>query len=132
MCSNPEPGWRNWQTQRAQNPPRFTPRGGSTPPPGTSFATLLKAPFAVSSLHALPSCKITHSLMRLTSWPLSSDQLDTELLLRYPGEIPTDKKLCHCCMMGVFHGYRAGLESVALRHRDNFRSVVIGHQKGVR
>ena len=30
------PGWRNWQTQRAQNPPRFTPRGGSTPPPGTS------------------------------------------------------------------------------------------------
>jgi hypothetical protein len=29
------PGWRNWQTQRAQNPPRFTPRGGSTPPPGT-------------------------------------------------------------------------------------------------
>ena len=30
------PGWRNWQTQRTQNPPRFTPRGGSTPPPGTS------------------------------------------------------------------------------------------------
>src|SRR5258708_7247469 len=30
------PGWRNWQTQRAQNPPRFTPRGGSTPPPGTN------------------------------------------------------------------------------------------------
>jgi hypothetical protein len=31
----PVPGWRNWQTQRTQNPPRFTPRGGSTPPPGT-------------------------------------------------------------------------------------------------
>ncbi len=30
-----KPGWRNWQTQRTQNPPRFTPRGGSTPPPGT-------------------------------------------------------------------------------------------------
>src|SRR5579859_3398865 len=30
------PGWRNWQTQRTQNPPRFTPRGGSTPPPGTN------------------------------------------------------------------------------------------------
>src|SRR2546426_6694282 len=25
-----------WQTQRTQNPTRFTPRGGSTPPPGTS------------------------------------------------------------------------------------------------
>src|SRR6201987_163264 len=36
------PGWRNWQTQRTQNPPRFTPRGGSTPPPGTtSFAPYL-------------------------------------------------------------------------------------------
>ena len=33
---NPKPGWRNWQTQRTQNPPRFTPRGGSTPPPGTT------------------------------------------------------------------------------------------------
>jgi hypothetical protein len=32
-----KPGWRNWQTQRTQNPPRFTPRGGSTPPPGTSL-----------------------------------------------------------------------------------------------
>src|SRR5262249_123474 len=36
FCSTPEPGWRNWQTQRTQNPPRFTPRGGSTPPPGTT------------------------------------------------------------------------------------------------
>src|SRR5215475_6629930 len=35
MSYCPAPGWRNWQTQRTQNPPRFTPRGGSTPPPGT-------------------------------------------------------------------------------------------------
>src|SRR5215470_16904365 len=34
------PGWRNWQTQRTQNPPRFTPRGGSTPPPGTTSKLL--------------------------------------------------------------------------------------------
>src|SRR5580765_2323384 len=37
------PGWRNWQTQRTQNPPRFTPRGGSTPPPGTTLSLLLPA-----------------------------------------------------------------------------------------
>src|SRR5215472_3780615 len=36
MSYCPAPGWRNWQTQRTQNPPRFTPRGGSTPPPGTN------------------------------------------------------------------------------------------------
>src|SRR5437016_13660060 len=41
----------------------------------------------------------------------------------------SDKKLCHCCMMGVFHGHSAGLESVPFCHRDNFRSVVIGHPK---
>lgn len=44
-CANllnvgPLPGWRNWQTQRAQNPPRFTPRGGSSPPPGTIIRSI--------------------------------------------------------------------------------------------
>ena len=32
-----EPEWRNWQTRWIQNPVRFTPRGGSTPPSGTIF-----------------------------------------------------------------------------------------------
>src|SRR5262249_1371590 len=35
MSYCPAPGWRNWQTQRTQNPPSFTPPPGSTPPPGT-------------------------------------------------------------------------------------------------
>src|SRR5215472_10927888 len=48
-CYHPfMPGWRNWQTQRTQNPPRFTPRGGSTPPPGTSN-------FGFNRLRSLPS-----------------------------------------------------------------------------
>ena len=36
---NSSPGWRNWQTQRTQNPPGRKPLGGSTPPPGTRAQT---------------------------------------------------------------------------------------------
>ena len=32
------PEWRNWQTRGTQNPVRLKPRGGSTPPSGTSAA----------------------------------------------------------------------------------------------
>src|SRR6266566_4395878 len=35
-----EPKWRNWQTQRTQNPSRFTSRVGSTPTFGTNLQPL--------------------------------------------------------------------------------------------
>ena|SRR5579859_8048849 len=53
------PGWRNWQTQRTQNPPRFTPRGGSTPPPGTiilcRFAPNRRRLFFLIECHSAPA-----------------------------------------------------------------------------
>src|SRR5271166_3190832 len=51
------PGWRNWQTQRTQNPPRFTPRGGSTPPPGTSLTTYDCGPYWLFWFHGVSARK---------------------------------------------------------------------------
>src|SRR5947208_12359549 len=48
-----KPGWRNWQTQRTQNPPRFTPRGGSTPPPGTSCTPVISITYSMLLIHVL-------------------------------------------------------------------------------
>jgi hypothetical protein len=31
MFFQPKPGWRNWQTQRTQNPPGFGPWGFDSP-----------------------------------------------------------------------------------------------------
>ena len=48
-CSTSHPaGVAEWKTQRTQNPPRFTPRGGSNPPSGTS------KPFINNKLHSFP------------------------------------------------------------------------------
>ena len=41
-ASNPiQPEWRNWQTHQTQNLARFTPRGGSSPPSGTTTPLIL-------------------------------------------------------------------------------------------
>src|SRR5437763_20595 len=87
------------------------PSWGFDSPSRHQLCNLLKAPFAVPSLHGTTFLQDYPQLNEADSGLYRQTNWMRRLLFRYPGEIPTDKKLCHCRMMGVFHGHSAGLES---------------------
>ena len=55
-----KPGWRNWQTQRTQNPPRLITSWGFDPPPGTRTLMRGKA-FGGSETARPPNASLSRS-----------------------------------------------------------------------
>src|SRR5437660_2209177 len=97
LCS---PGWRNWQTQRTQNPPGFGPWGFNSPSRHQRFQRSylhslekMNAPLVV---HVCAKCAQSCWAKRRRSWilalALSSDQVSNLENLRRGSSFPAQGK----------------------------------------